>query len=143
MSVRSFRLLTGSGIALSLMLAAQTGHTANMAEHSIRTTIAGIDVIEYPTEFKNVVTITASLPAGNSFATKNISLATLTCSLLDKGTSTQDKFAIASELDRRGALVNFTVGPDFLTIQARTLKADLPLVLRVIADELRHPAISP
>jgi zinc protease len=38
--------------------------------------------------------------------------------------------------------LQFGVGEQALTVQARSLKADLPLVLRIMADELRHPALS-
>jgi zinc protease len=62
--------------------------------------------------------------------------------MLDKGTTTKDKFAIAKELDHVGAQLSFNADAQTLNIQARSLKADLPLVLNILADELRHPAFS-
>jgi zinc protease len=129
------------GLGTSILVACYA-HGTDIAKHVVRTKIAGIDVIAYPTDIKDVVTIVGSLPAGDALATANIALATLTGIMLDKGTSTMDKFAIAKELDRVGAQLGFSVGKQTLTVQARSLKADLPLVLRLMADELRHPAFS-
>jgi zinc protease len=129
-------------IGLALFLAASFSHAAGIAPHVVRTSIAGIDVIAYPTAIKDVVTIVGSLPAGDVFATDNIAVATLTGALLDKGTTSKDKFAIAKQLDRVGAELNFAVDAQTLNIQARSLKADMPTVLKIMADELRHPKLS-
>jgi zinc protease len=129
-------------VLAALFLIAAGAQAAGIAKHVVRTSIAGIDVIAYPTGIKDVVTIVGSLPAGDAFATDNIAVASLTGSLLDKGTLTQDKFAIAKQLDRVGAQLGFGVDEQSVTVQARSLKADLPLVLKIMADELRHPAFS-
>ena len=128
---------------LAFILVAPYVHAADIAKHVVRTKIAGIDVIAYPTGIKDVVTVVGSLPAGDALATDNIALATLTGALLDRGTAALDKFAIAKQLDQVGARLTFTVGEQTLNIQARALKTDLPLVLKVLADELRHPAFTP
>jgi zinc protease len=142
MSIFNFRYISRSAGVVVLALAGVQLHAADMAKHVVRATIAGIDVIEYPTDIKDVVTIVGSSPAGDTFAADNIAVATLTGTLLDKGTATMDKFAIAGQLDRVGAKLGFSVGQEVLSIQARSLKADLPLVLKIMADELRHPAFT-
>jgi zinc protease len=125
-----------------LTIMASMSHAADIARHVVRTSIAGIDVIAYPTDIKDVVTIVGALPAGDALATGNIATASLTGMMLDKGTESMDKFAIAKQLDQVGAQLQFGVGEQALTVQGRSLKADLPLVLKIMADEIRHPAFS-
>ena len=62
--------------------------------------------------------------------------------MLDRGTKTLDKFAIADKLDNVGAEISFTVGTQSLEVRAKCLQKDLPLVLSLIAAELRDPALS-
>jgi zinc protease len=124
----------------SLLLAA--AH-AQIAPHVTRSNIHGIDVLLYPTGVKNVVTIRGSLPAGDVFsAGTNPAVATLTGMLLDQGTTTQDKFAIAAKLEAVGATLEFSVGNELVEISAKCLKKDVPLVLTLIAEQLRSPALS-
>ncbi len=117
--------------------------SAKVAPNVKRSKIAGVDVIAYPTGVKDVVTLRASLPAGRAQGAKgNAAVPTLTGMLLDQGTKTQDKFAIAEKLEAVGAAINFRVGTDLLDINARFLKKDTPLVLGLIAEQLRSPAFS-
>jgi len=59
-------------------------------ENVQREKIAGIDVLILKTGVKDVVTVRASLPAGDSASpADNIAIATLTGMLLDKGTTTR------------------------------------------------------
>lgn len=120
------------------------GSTSSLiAPHAKRSRIAGIDVIAYPTGVKDVVTLRASLPAGKALAgTGNPSIPTLTGMLLDQGTQKQDKFAIAEKLEAVGASIHFRVGTDVLEVSAKSLKRDVPLVLSLIAEQLRMPAFT-
>jgi zinc protease len=136
------RTLSRTLSVAALLLVASFVHATDIAEHVVRTNIAGIDVILYPTSLSDVVTLVGSLPAGDALAADNVALATLTAAMLDKGTTTKDKFALAKELDHVGAQISFSADAQTLNIQARSLKADLPLVLNILADELRHPAFS-
>ncbi|MBI2746480.1 MAG: insulinase family protein [Burkholderiales bacterium] len=116
---------------------------SKMAPHAKRSRTAGIDVIAYPMGVKDVVTLRASLPAGRALGAKgNPAIPTLTGMLLDQGTKTQDKFAIAEKLESVGAAISFRVGTDVLDISARSLKKDAPMVLGLIAEQLRTPAFS-
>ena len=77
---------------------------AGIADQVTRTTVAGVDLIAYPTAVEDVVTFAGSLPAGDTFLPEsNLAIATLVGGMLDKGTTTQDKFAIAQKLDAVGA----------------------------------------
>jgi zinc protease len=116
---------------------------AQIAPKVTRTRIAGVDVLLYPTGVKNVVNIRGALPAGDVFsAGTNPAVATLTGILLDQGTTKQDKFAIAAKLEAVGATLDFSVGNELVEISAKCLKKDVPLVIELIAEQLRSPALS-
>ena len=137
----SFLLLALCSLLPATAEAASTG--AKIAPNAVRTKIAGIDVIAYPTGVKEVVTFRASLPAGDAFAGDgNPTIPTLTGMLLDQGTTKQDKFAIAEKLESVGATVSFSVGTEMAEVSAKCLRKDVPLVLSLIAEQLRTPALS-
>src|ERR1700732_2238730 len=115
---------------------------ANMANQAHRSKINGIDLITYHTNVKDVVIILGVLPAGDAMAESgNIAIPTLSGMMLDRGTKALDKFAIADKLDNVGAEISFTVGVQSLEIRAKCLKKDLPLIIEIIAAELRTPAL--
>jgi zinc protease len=115
---------------------------ASAADQSHRSQTVGIDLITYHTDVKDVVVIEGSMPAGDVMAeSDNIAIPTLTGMMLDRGTKTLDKFAIAEKLDNVGAEIAFSVGTQSLEIRAKCLKKDLPLVIGLIAAELRTPAL--
>jgi zinc protease len=129
---------------LTAMLLAGGAATANVADQSHRSQVAGIDLITYHTDVKQVVVILGALPAGDAMAEPgNIAIPTLTGMMLDRGTKSLDKFAIAERLDNVGAEITFGVGTQSLEIRAKCLKKDLPMVLGLIAAELRTPALQP
>jgi zinc protease len=130
------------GWIFSVLLCLSAGADANMAEQSHRAQSAGIDVVTYPTAVKDVVVILGVLPAGDAMAESgNIAIPTLVGMMLDRGTKALDKFAIADRLDNVGAEISFAVGVQSLEIRAKCLKKDLPLVMGLIAAELRTPAL--
>ncbi len=132
-------------IAVSIALLIPALASAGMAEHVNRKKIDGIDLIAYPTAIKDVVTIMGALPAGEALAAAehdNVAVASLAAMMLDRGTTKEDKFAIAKKLGGVGASLRFNVQGQSLLIQARCLKQDLPLVIELIAEELRTPAFS-
>jgi zinc protease len=129
-------------LAFTACLAAASNGWANMGDNSHRSLTAGIDLITYQTSVKQVVIIVGALPAGDAMSgSDNIAIPTLTGMMLDRGTKTLDKFAIAKQLDDVGAEMSFGVGEQSLEIRAKCLKKDLPLVLRLMAAELREPAM--
>jgi zinc protease len=133
-------------IAVSIALGMPALAAAGMADHVNRSKIDGIDVIGYPTAIKDVVTIMGALPAGDALALAdhdNAAAAALTAMMLDRGTTKEDQFAIARRLESAGASVRFVTQDQALQIQARCLKKDLPLVVELIAEQLRSPAFSP
>ncbi len=124
-------------------LGAKADPATSMAAHAVRARIAGIDVIAYPTGVKDVVTLRGSLPAGDYLSPgSNPAIATLTGAMLDKGTQRQDKFAIAGRLEGVGAQLGFSVGETMLTFSGKCLRKDLPLVISLLAEQLRIPKFS-
>ena len=127
---------------LTALLLVSGAAAANVADQSHRAQVAGIDLITYRTDVKQVVVVLGALPAGDAMAEPgNIAIPTLTGMMLDRGTKTLDKFAIAERLDNVGAEITFGVGTQSLEIRAKCLKKDLPMVLGLIAAELRTPAL--
>jgi zinc protease len=106
-----------------------------------RSIIAGIDTVLCKTGARDIVTIEASLPAG-SFQNPedNCAIATLTATMLDQGTATRDKYAIAAELEAVGAALEFSAGSINVTISGKCLAKDVPLLISLIAEQLRAPA---
>ncbi len=136
------RLLRPLALGLALLTLA-SALRADIAPNAVRTRIAGIDVIAYPTGVRDVVTFCGSLPAGDSFApANNLAVPTLVGALLDQGTTTEDKFAIAQKLDSVGAELEFDVGGTLMEFSGKCLRKDLPMVIGLLAEELRTPAFS-
>jgi zinc protease len=129
--------------SIFLMLLAVSGTAAaGMAEQAHRSKVDGIDLITYRSNVKDVVIVLGVLPAGDAMAESgNIAIPTLSGMMLDRGTKALDKFAISEKLDNVGAEISFQVGVQSLEIRAKCLKKDLPLIIEIIAAELRTPAL--
>ena len=132
-------------IRLSMMmglLAIATPAAANMADQAHRSKVAGIDLITYRSNVKDVVIIMGALPAGDAMVESgNIAIPTLSGMMLDRGIKSLDKFSIAEKLENVGAEISFTVGVQSLEIHAKCLRKDLPLIIDTMAAELRTPAL--
>jgi len=116
---------------------------AQMAKRAARAPVQGIDLVTYHTDVKDVVVLVGAFPAGDAFAgVGNAAIPTLTGMMLERGTSTQDQFAIAQQLEDVGAEITYAVGPQSLQVRAKCLKKDLALVIGIIAAELRTPALT-
>ena len=128
-------------LALFAVLTVPALAATHIAEHVTRERVAGIDVIVYPTSINDVITIEGALPAGDTVVGDgNIALPSLTAWMLDRGTTTEDQFAIAAKLEAVGADISFGTSPQTAWIEARLLKKDLPLVMGLLAEQLRNPA---
>jgi zinc protease len=124
------------------LLALSGPASAAMADQAHRSKVDGIDLITYHSNVKDVVVLIGVLPAGDAMAEPgNIAVPTLSGMMLDRGTKTLDKFAIAEKLDNVGAEISFQVGVQSLEVRAKCLRKDLPLIVETIAAELRTPAL--
>ena len=90
------------------------------------------------------MTLAGTLRAGDDRSpADNVALATLAGAMLDKGTTKRDKFAIAQTARRRRREPDFLrVGPSTLQFGGKCLRKDLPLVISLLAEQLRPPAFS-
>ncbi len=66
----------------------------------------------------------------------------LTAMMLNRGTQSASKEAIAAKLDGVGAQLDIESGPYHATVTGAGLSRDLPLLLETLADELQHPAFA-
>jgi zinc protease len=66
-------------------------------------------------------------------------LATITSSMLNKGTARRTKLEIAEELESAGARVGFSPNNFSVSINGQSLSRDLPLIISTLAEELREP----
>jgi zinc protease len=131
------------GIVVGFLLLVSAGALGGIADKVVRSNIDGVDLIASPTAVKDVVTIFGSMPAGDAFAgSGNPAVPTLTAMMLDKGTTTSDKFAIAQQLESVGATISFSVSQQTLDIQAKCLRKDAPTIVHLIMEQMRTPAFS-
>ncbi len=128
---------------LTFTLASALSAVAQIAQNVVRTKINGLDVIAYKTGVKDVVYLRGSFSAGDDKSPAgNCMIPTLTGAMLDRGTTKQDKFAIAGQLEAVGASIDFSVGETVTSFTARCLSKDVPLVVSLLAEQLREPAFS-
>ncbi len=107
-----------------------------------RRQVAGIDVLTLKTGIKDVVTIRGVLGAGDVFNLPgNSAIADLTAGMLDQGTVKRDKFAVAAVLEETGATLRFGTGSHTLNFSGKSLRKDLPLVVGLLAEQLRTPRL--
>jgi len=108
-----------------------------------QTPLSGIRLLTMETGVKDVVTISGSLLGGDVYSPQaNIMIADLTASMLDKGTKNKSKFEIADKLETVGASIYFSSDQHNVSYNAKCLKKDIPLVLELLAEQLREPAFN-
>lgn len=117
--------------------------TSSVTQNIVRQNVGGIDLVVLKTGIKDVVTIRGTLAAGDSRSPEsNFALADLAAGMLDKGTVNRDKFAIAKTLGDAGAAISFNTSASALNISAKCLRADLPMVIGLLGEQLRSPAFA-
>lgn len=129
-------------LLLPFLLISAFGLRPAPASEISRQAAAGIDLIAAKTAVADVVTFRGSLPAGTCFSPANPLVATLTAAMLDESTQLRDKFALAEQLEAVGADIGFSAGSATLNIGGRCLRKDLPLVIALLAEQLRQPAFN-
>ena len=112
-----------------------------LAKTVVREPVAGIDVLVCPVDVKGIVHISGSLPAGEA-ASRNRALADLAAGMIERGTTKHDQFQVADLLENVGASLKFKVNTDTLGFSAKCLTKDLPLVVEMLAEQLRLPAFT-
>ncbi|GAB4035269.1 M16 family metallopeptidase [Spirosoma jeollabukense] len=67
-------------------------------------------------------------------------ISVFTASMLDRGTTTRSRQQIQDELDKLKAQVSVSGGANQVNITMKTTKENLPAVIRIVGDMLKHPA---
>lgn len=120
----------------------ETGGTGSalIAPRVHRRQVAGLDVVTLPTSIHDVVTIRGALSGGDVFnPADNSAIADLAAGMIDKGTKRHDKFELAALLEQTGAVLAFGSGTHTVNFSGKCLRRDLPLVLGLLAEQLRTP----
>ncbi|MFQ6615621.1 MAG: M16 family metallopeptidase [Fidelibacterota bacterium] len=106
--------------------------------------IPGVRVVTKKTDIVDVVSIQGSLLGGDVFSPESNSVvADVTAAMLDEGTLYRDKFAISVALENVGAHLSFRCSKYRVRFWARCLTKDVPLVVELLAEQLRFPLIKP
>ncbi len=109
-----------------------------------RATIGGIEIIAIDMPINDVVSFVGSFAAGETLSPADApTLAGLTASMLDKGTTRNDRFAIAERLDTLGADIGFAASAHSLEFSGKFLRKDAGAVMALLAEQLREPAFDP
>ena len=144
--MKLFSILLASAacaVAPTAQGAAPVVESARISSGLVRTSVEGVDVIAYHTGVKDVVTLRGSLAGGDiQSPASNPAVAKLTAMMLDKGTKTLDKYAITTRLEAVGADLGFGAGEVVTEFSAKCLSKDLPLVIELLAEQLRNPVFS-
>ncbi|TNE68437.1 insulinase family protein [bacterium] len=123
--------------------AASVAPKTNIAKTVKFKKVNGIQVYTKEMGVNDVVTIRGSFPAGDAFSpSENSMVADITAGLLDKGTAKLDKFKIAETLENLGANLSFYTDGYLLNFSGKMLKKDVPVVVELLADQLRNPVFS-
>ncbi len=106
-----------------------------------RDTLAnGLRLVVIENHEQPVVSVRLYLPAGGTADPKGeVGLASMTASLLDRGTKTRSADQIASTVEGVGASLNEGADDDFTYVAATTLTRHLPTVLDVFSDVVLNP----
>ena len=115
---------------------------SNFAARVVRHELAnGATLLMLENRATPTVSLRGSLRAGSYFEPKDKpGLAQITAEMLSRGTVGRSKLEIAGDLESVGADIDFSTDAFAVSIAARSLAQDLPLVLEILAEELREPA---
>jgi len=103
----------------------------------------GVQLLSMKADIDDVVTIQGSLLGGDVFTPKsNSAIAEMTAAMLDQGSTYRDKFEISKALEEVGAAVAFSAGNYRVRFGGRCMKKDVPLVIELLAEQLRCPAMN-
>lgn len=104
----------------------------------------GIVVLSRPNFNSPSVVITGYVMAGSLFdSDEKLGLSDFTASALMRGTHHRNFQEVHSALESVGAGLGFSGGTHTTSFSGRALVEDLPLLLDLAADALRHPAFPP
>ncbi len=116
--------------------------SADLAHRVARERVAGMDVLVCPGVAKDIVHVVISVPAGEA-ASSNRAVAHVVAGMLERGTKKHDQFAFADLLEKVGASIVSKIKIDTVEFSVKCLSKDMPLVISLLAEQLRTPAFLP
>ncbi|MEO6724986.1 MAG: pitrilysin family protein [Blastocatellia bacterium] len=100
----------------------------------------GITLLVLENHANSTVSLSGYFRAGEYFNPPDKdSLATVTASMLNKGSTRRSKLEIAEGLESAGAGISFSPNNFSVSISGKSLSRDLPLVISTLAEELGEP----
>jgi zinc protease len=101
----------------------------------------GITLLILENPANPTVSIAGSMRAGEYFSPAGKdSLASITASMLGKGTRRRSKLEIAEEMESAGARVGLSSNTFTASVSGLSINRDLPMIVSTLAEELREPA---
>ena len=101
----------------------------------------GVTLLVLENHANPTVSLAGSMRAGEYFSPAGKdSLASITASMLGKGTRRRSKLEIAEELESAGARVGLSSNTFTVLVSGLSLSRDLPMIVSTLAEELREPA---
>ena len=100
-------------------------------------------VLALSTPISDVVSFRASFATGPDLGADDDVTQGLVADLLDKGTEARDRFAIAEDLEGRGARLGFYSDGLRMGFAGRCLRADLADVIGLAGEQIATPAFEP
>jgi zinc protease len=101
----------------------------------------GVTLLVLENPANPTVSIAGSMRAGEFFSPAGKdSLASITASMLGKGTRRRSKLEIAEELETAGARIGLSSNTFTASVSGLSLSRDLPMIVSTLAEELREPA---
>jgi zinc protease len=108
--------------------------------HHARTLPNGIIILVRENHHAPSAVITGSLNAGSLFEPPELNgLASFAASVLLRGTETRDFATIHETLEGSGASLSISGGRHTVGFSGKSLAEDLPMLIDLLADALRHP----
>jgi predicted Zn-dependent peptidase len=109
------------------------------AERVHDVTCGAARVLMLPTPVDRVVSFRGSFETRPDFGAGEELEQKLVTRMLDKGTRHRDRFAVAEELENRGAQLSFSADGLRCGFSGKVLRSDLADVLVLLAEQLREP----
>lgn len=103
--------------------------------------LPGVWTFTAPMNVPDAITIEGSLLGGSMFAHPSKRLVSeVVAEMLDEGTKRRSKKTIQETLDRYGMSLVFSTSGERLRFKGQCRKAHVPILLHILAEELRDPA---
>src|SRR5215471_11108984 len=101
----------------------------------------GVTLLVLENPANPTVSLAGSMSAGEYFSPAGKdSLASITASMLGKGTRRRGKLEIAEEMESAGARVGLSSNTFTVSVSGLSLSRDLPMIVSTLAEELREPS---